>query len=383
MCEAEPRFVGLDLHRHDVMVGAVNAHQDIVLTPQRVTLRQFAQWASHHLRPTDQVAVEATTNTWALYDLLEPHVAKVVVAHPQQVRLIASAKVKHDKRDALILAHLLSANLLPEVWVPPPHVRQLRSLIVHRHHLTTQRRMAKNRLRGVLFRFNLPAPPGDVASLDHRAWWQTLSLNPVERLRVQHDLDTFDHLAGQITDVNAALAQLSVCIPWSEDVPFLLQMPGIGLVSAMTLLSAIGDISRFPTPKHLVGYAGLGAGIRSSGQTSRPGPITKSGRGELRTTLIQVAWAAARYSPFWRESFNRLAPRKGPQKAITIIARKILVVIWHVLTHRTTDRNADPAQVERAFLKWATDYRLATSQGLSRTHFVHNALVLVGFRPPD
>ena len=155
-------------------LGAVNAHQDVVLTPQRVTLRQFAQWAARHLRPTDQVAVEATTNTWALYDLIEPHVAKVVVAHPQQVRLIASAKVKHDKRDALILAHLLSANLLPEVWVPPPHVRQLRSLIVHRHHLTTQRRMAKNRLRGVLFRFNLPAPPGDVASLDHRAWWQTL-----------------------------------------------------------------------------------------------------------------------------------------------------------------------------------------------------------------
>jgi hypothetical protein len=77
-----------------------------------------------------------------------------------------------------------------------------------------------------------------------------------------------------------------------------------------------------------------------------------------------------------------LAPHKGAQKAITIIARKILVVIWHVLTHRTLDRNADPAQVERAFLKWATDYRLATSQGLSRTQFVHNALVLVGFRPP-
>jgi transposase len=382
MRDAELRFVGLDLHRHDVMVGAVNAHQDIVLPPQRVTLRQFAQWAPRHLRPTDQVAVEATTNTWALYDLIEPYVAKVVVAHPQQVRLIASAKVKHDKRDALILAHLLSANLLPEVWVPPPQVRQLRSLIVHRHHLTTQRRMAKNRLRGVLFRFNLAAPPGDVASPDHRAWWQTLSLNPVERLRVQHDLDTFDHLARQITDVNAALAHLSVCIPWSEDVPFLLQMPGIGLVSAMTILSAIGDIARFPTPKHLVGYAGLGAGIRRSGQTSRPGPITKSGRGELRTTLIQVAWAATRYSPYWRDCFSRLAPRKGAQKAITIIARKILVVIWHVLTQRTTDRNADPAQVERAFLKWATDHRLATSQGLSRTQFVHNALVLVGFRSP-
>ena len=122
MREAEPRFVGLDLHRHDVMVGAVNAHQDIVLTPQPTTLRRFGQWASQHLCPTDQMAVEATTNSWALYDLIEPPVAKVVVAHPQQVGLIASAKVKHDKRDTLILAHLLSTNLLPEVWVPPPIV---------------------------------------------------------------------------------------------------------------------------------------------------------------------------------------------------------------------------------------------------------------------
>jgi hypothetical protein len=133
----------------------------------------------------------------------------------------------------------------------------------------------------------------------------------------------------------------------------------------------------------VVGYAGLGAGVRSSGQTTRAGPITKSGRSELRTTLIQVAWAPVRYSPFRRERFSRLAPHKGSQKAITIIARKILVVIWHVLTYHTPDRNADPAQVERAFLKWATDHRLATSQGLCRTQFVHNALVLVGFRPPS
>jgi transposase len=294
MREAEPRFVGLDRHRHDVMVGAVDAQQTIVLTPQRVTLRRFAQWVPRHLRPTDQVAIEATTNTWALYDLLEPQVAKIVVAHPQQVRLIASAQVKHDKRDALILAQLLAANLLPEVWVPPPHVRQLRSLIVHRQHLAKQQRMAKNRLRGVLFRFNLPTPPGDVASPDNRVWWQNVSLNRVEQLRVQHDLGTLDHLAEQIKEVNASLAQLSVCIPWSEDVPFLLQMSGIGLVSAMTILSAIGDVRRFPTAKHVVGYAGLGAGVRSSGQTSRPGPITKSGRGELRMTLIQVAWLCAK-----------------------------------------------------------------------------------------
>jgi transposase len=182
MNEVEPRFVGLDLHQEEVVVGAVNARQQIVLAPQRVRLQQLARWARTHLRPTDCVAVEATTNTWAVYDRLAPR-----VAHPNQVRWIASAKVKNDTRDVLVLARLLAANLLPEVWVPPP-VRPLRSLNVHRGHLVKQRRAAKNRLRGVLFRHNLKAPQGDLFSAPHRTWWQAAPLEAVERLRVQHDL---------------------------------------------------------------------------------------------------------------------------------------------------------------------------------------------------
>lgn len=383
MCTAQPRFVGLDLHRHDVVVGAVNAQQVVVLAPQRVKLPRFAQWARRHLSPTDQVAVEATTNTWALYDQLVPHVAQVTVAHPGKVRWIAAAKVKHDKHDALVLARLLAANLLPTVWVPPPPVRQLRSLIVHRQHLVKQRRAAKNRLRGVLFRLNLSAPSGDLASPQCRTWWDNAPLSPVERLRVQHDLDTLDHLTQQCQDVQATLAHLSVAQPWSKDVPFLLQMPGIGLLSAMTILSAIGPIQRFPSPKHLVGYAGLGASLHASGQTHRSGGITKQGRRELRTALIQVAWSAVRYSPAWAARFHALASRKPRQKAITIIARKILVVIWQVLTHRAIDRNADPAAVQRAFTNWASNYRLASSLGLSRTQFVSRALRQVGFQPPE
>jgi transposase len=377
----ETRFVGLDLHRHDVMIAAVNHKQDIVLQPQRVKLLRLARWAQQHLLPTDLVAVEATTNTWALHDLLKPYVNSITVAHPQKVRWIASAKVKHDKHDALVLARLLAANLLPEVWVPPHHVRQLRSLIVHRQHLTKQRRSAKNRLRGVLFRLNLTAPKGDVASPQNRHWWQSAELNYVERLRVQHDLQTLDHLEQQLNDVQTALTQASVRKPWFQDVPFLLQMPGVGLVSTMTILSAIGDIYRFPSHKKLVGYAGLGASLHASGQSSRSGGITKQGRRELRTALIQVAWAAVRYSQFWKERFNALLPYKERQKAITIIARKILVVIWHLLTKRTLDRYADPTAIERAFFKWGTTEKLASSLGLSRTQFMQQALGHVGLTP--
>ena len=82
----ETRFVGLDLHRHDVMVAAVNHQQDIILQPKRVKLPRLARWAQQHLLPTDHVAVEATTNTWALHDLLNPYVNSITVAHPQKVR---------------------------------------------------------------------------------------------------------------------------------------------------------------------------------------------------------------------------------------------------------------------------------------------------------
>lgn len=381
MTTLEPRFIGLDLHRNDVMVGAVNSQQDVVLQPQRIKLKHIVRWAQRNLNPNDNLAVEATTNTWALHDLLVPFVNKVTVVHPQKVRWIASAKVKHDKHDALILARLLAANLVPEVWVPTQAVRQLRSLVVHRQHLAKQRRSAKNRLRGVLFRINLPSPKGELNAHHNRNWWLHIDLNPIERLRVQHDLQTLDHLDQQLAEVQTTLARLSVQSPWKEDIPFLLQMAGIGLLSAMTILSAIGPIDRFPSPKKLVGYAGLGASLHASGQSFRSGGITKQGRSELRTTLIQVAWAAVRYSITWRKRFDLLTLRKGRHKAITIIARKILVVIWHVLTKRTPDRDADPAAVERAFLHWASNERLATSLGLSRTEFVQQNLENIGFQP--
>ncbi|MBE7557231.1 MAG: hypothetical protein HS126_39855 [Anaerolineales bacterium] len=84
MINSQKRFVGLDVHKHYVMVGAVNAYQEMVLPPRKVSLAEFEGWARKHLRPTDEVVLEATTNAWYLHDLLEPLVARVVVCHPRR-----------------------------------------------------------------------------------------------------------------------------------------------------------------------------------------------------------------------------------------------------------------------------------------------------------
>ncbi len=368
------RFVGLDLHKDYVVIGAVDAKQKIVMPPRRFPLHEFAVWQAHHLLASDAVVLEATTNAWALYDQLVSHVASVTVAHPLLVKLITAARVKTDAQDTIRLARLLAGGLILAVWVPPAEVRELRGLVAHRRRLINLRTQARNRLHAVLHRHNVIAPGSGLFATEQRAWWGTLLLPNVEKLRVRQDLALLDHLEPQLAEVEAELFRLSTTEPWVGQVPFLVQLPGIGVVTAMILLAAIGEIQRFPYAKQLVGYSGLGASVHASGQTHRTGGITKQGRRELRAAMVEAAWAAVEHSTYWRPVFERLANRIGRQKAIVAIARKLLVVVWHVLTEHQIDRHGEIEQVARKFMNWGTQQRTATHQGLSRAAFVRQQL---------
>jgi transposase len=242
--------------------------------------------------------------------------------------------------------------------------------MAHRQHLVHQRTAAKNRLRGLLQRHHILPPAGELFAAKQRTWWDSLEVSPVERLRCRQDLETIIQLEQLLKEVERELVRLSGQAPWNEMVPWVLQLPGMGLITTMTILSAIGDISRFPSAKRLVGYSGLGARVHASGQTHHSGGITKQGRTELRAALVEAAWAAVRHAPHWRRQFDHLAARLGDAKAIVAIARKLLVVIWHVLTARTADRHADVEAIARRLVRWGTRYRLATLLGMSRAAFV-------------
>ena len=140
----------------------------------------------------------------------------------------------------------------------------------------------------------------------------------------------------------------------------LVQLPGVALITGLTLLAAIGDIRRFPTAKKLVGYAGLGVRVHDSGQKRRTGGITKAGRRDIRTAMVEAAQTASRIHPHWRAELARLEPRLGRNKAIVAIARKLLVAVWHVLTEESADRFAVPELVARKLLQYA--YTLGRAQ---------------------
>jgi hypothetical protein len=198
----------------------------------------------------------------------------------------------------------------------------------------------------------------------------------LERTRIQADLDTLAFAQCQVTGLEQCLATVAA---GDERVPFLVQTTGISMLTALTLLAAIGDIRRFPSAKHLVGYAGLGASVHDSGQSHREGKITKAGRRDMRAALVETAQTATNTHPHWRAELARLEPRLGRNKAIVAIARKLLVVVWHTLTEETADRHAEAEMVARKLLTHAERIgRRNRTPGQSAAAYVREQLDRLG-----
>lgn len=370
------RFIGLDVHKHYLVAIGVDTELNQVLGPRRVQLVHLDSWMGKALTLQDAVVLEMTTNAFQLYDDLLPHVHSVTLVHPPHVTLITRAQVMTDKIAALALARLHAVGLLPPVWVPPLEVRDQRALVAHRAKMVRLSTQAKNRLHAVLHRYHLPLPEGDLFTADHHDWWLGLDVTPVERVRIQSNLDTLAFAQSQIALFEETLTALAA---QDERVSLLIQLPGIGLITAMTLLAAIGDISRFPTAKKLVGYSGLGSRVHDSGQYRRTGRMTKAGRRDIRAAMIEAAHTASRTHPHWKAELARLEPRVGHNKAIVAIARKLLVAVWHVLTKGCADRFADPELIARKLLRHT--YRLGRTNrpdGQTAAQYVRQQLDCLG-----
>jgi transposase len=343
------RFVGLDIHKHYLVAIGVDADLNQTLGPQRVEFTHLDQWMTRTLQPDDAVVIEMTTNTWQIYDDLLPHVGSVTVVHPPHVALITRAQVMNDKIAAAALARLHAKGLLVGIWIPPKEVQELRALMAQRNKMTRLATQSKNRLHAILHRHHILPPAGDIFLPERRAWWLGLELLPAEKTNLVCNLDALAFAHQQIKQIEMTLKALAAK---DERVTRLVHLPGISMINALAILAAIGTIERFPSAKKLVGYSGLGGRVHESGQTSRTGRITKAGRRDLRTALVEAAQTATNTHPHWKAELARLKPRLGRNKAIVAIARKLLVVVWHVLTKDVTDRFAEPVGVARKLLNY-------------------------------
>ena len=360
------------MHKHYLIALGVDEDLNVVLPARRVELSHLETWMKKNLSRQDEVVLEMTTNTWQLYDELCAYAGSVLVVHPPHVALITRSQVMNDKIAASILARLLAKGLLVGIWIPPQEIRELRGLVAQRKKMTGLATQAKNRLHAVLQRHHLLPPAGNPFHPSQQAWWRTLPLGKLEQVNLQSDLETLQFAESQRDRLTLMMEEIA---SQNESVTRLLHLPGFGVVTAVTVWAAIGNIERFADPQHLVGYAGLGTKVHDSGMSSRSGRITKAGRRDLRVVLIEAAQVAANSHPHWKAELARLEPRLGRNKAIVAIAGKLLVAVWYILAQHKTDRFAQPEAIAQKFLKFA--YQLGKEnrpKGQSAAQFVRQRL---------
>ena len=324
------RVIGLDVSRTVGEIayledGQLRAGGRVVL--QHDALAQFGKG----LRPTDEVVLEATGNTTAIVTALKPHAAKVVIANPLQVRLIAEARVKTDKIDAAILAQLYASGFLPQVWMPDEYTQALRRQVARRSQIVRQRTRLKNQIHAVLAAHLIPTcPASDLFGRKGRLWLAEQPLPMDERLAVEQRLRELDRLGEDLAAIDKLLCE---SVLHDEQLKRLLTITGVNCIVAIGLLAAIGDISRFASPQKLVSYFGLNPRVRQSGlQPAQHGHISKIGRAHARAMLVEAAWAAANAAGPLRAFFLRIRGRRGQQIAAVATARKLAVIAWHVLS---------------------------------------------------
>jgi transposase len=321
-----------------------------VLHPVRGEHADLEGWLKKNLRASDQVVIESTTNAWHVYDLLAPLVARVVVANPIQVKQIAQARVKTDIRDTLILARLLAANLVPEVWVPPAHVRELRQLLSQCRQLVETHTQILNRMHSVAHRHHLQHERGKRFNEQNTLWQKDQRLSQVEQFQLELEMENRVYIEKQIQRMGREVTKLCHQKPWAEKMTYMMQLPGFGVITAMTILAAIGDVQRFGTPQHLASYSGLTGGLDQSGTKLVQKGITKEGRKELRWAMVEVAQRAVKSDPHWKRKFQELEKRMHRNQAIVAIARRLLELVWYVLTRRQAYHHFNQERIAYKYL---------------------------------
>ncbi len=371
------RYLALDTHREYILVGGWNEAKEWVLTPRRVSIEKFPEWAKKNVRQGDIVVLETTTNVWIVYDILAPLASRILVANAAEVGEIAGARVKTDKEDLKRLLKLLVGGIVPEVWVPPVPVRELRAFVSYRSRLVSMATMIRNRLQSLLHKHNLLLPE---EGLLNEAWWEAqTSISSLEKMQIRQEVVLLAEVEKQKAVVDEELGCQSTSQEWRAQAIWLLQIPGVGVIVAMTVLAAIGDISRFEHAKKLVGYAGIGAGVHDSGKTHKEKKITKKGRRELRWAMVEAAWRAVRMSPFWKAEYEKYLKRmRKPNQAIVVIARKLLIAIWHVLSKAETDIHASEEDLAYKMLLLSWSLQEETRRGLTYKQFAKYALMQLG-----
>jgi transposase len=276
-----------------------------------------------------EVALEATTGWRFVVEELRRVGATVHLAEPAETaaRRGNKKRAKNDRADARHLRELLMAGRLPESWIPPDHILDLRARVRLRHSLVDQRGEWQQRIQAVLYHHGCPQRR-NLMTGEGREWLAALRLPACAREQVTVGLSVIDALDRQLAPLDKELRI------WARRQPgcrALMGQFGVGEVTAVTILAELGDARRFSSSREAVRYAGMDITVHQSDQRRSPGHLSRQGPPALRWALFEAAQSAARAGSPDRDYYRQAAERLGANRACLSVARKLLKRSYHTL----------------------------------------------------
>lgn len=328
-------FIGMDLHKNTSTFCVKDKFGKLIVSKKILTdkndVSRFINFIKEKER-TDglSLALEPVSQWYYYVDLIEKLNVDVHLAHPMKVKAIASARIKTDKIDAEVLCDLLRTNLLPEAYLSPIKVRGWKEQCRFRASLLNLRVQVKNKIHAILFKHSLKHNFADLFGKGGRIWLASLKLGKPFKTNLDKYLLLIDQFNNLICQSEEIIKKTVLGHPQAK---LLVSIPGISYCSALTIIAEIGDISRFPSAKHLQSYAGLVPSTYNSGNKQIHGKITKQGSKWLRWIMIEAAYHQERCKkiPGFGSYYKSIKQRKGTKVAAVATARKLLAVVWRLL----------------------------------------------------
>jgi len=325
-------YIGVDYHKKYSYV-VVKDREGKVERRGKVdnTKEEFRQL----LKPyqAGKAVVEATRNWGLVYDWLEEILDDVALAHPLKVRAIAEARIKTDKISADILCDLLRSNLLPEAYVPNKGTREAKNILRQRMFFVRVQTMVKNRIYTILDRHpEILSQAPDVSDLfgaSGMMWLRQAVLPGQDNRLLTSELELLEILKRKISESNGIVRELA---RGDKKVKLLRSIPGLGPFFSVLVAKEIDDISRFRDEKKLCAYAGLVPSTYASGGKVFHGRITKTGNKWLRWAFIEAVQPAISCDADLFAYYQRLKMRKDANAAKTATARRLLIIVYRVLS---------------------------------------------------
>jgi transposase len=328
-------YVGIDYHTKFAVATRMQKDGTIISKDKVMNTKTDIQNYLSLLPQNSKLVLEATNNWYAFMEWSHDLPLDVKLAHPLKLKAIAQARIKTDSIDSKILADLLRSDFIPESYIAPKEIRDVRELVRYRTTLVRIRTQFITRIHAVLFKVGEKIKATDVTGEKGREELKRLNLREIYQQEIDSCLRLCDSLKEQIELFSREIEKKAIL---SEDAKLLMSIPGISFFSSLLITSEIGDYHRFPSSRKLCSFAGLVPSVYASGGKTRLGRITKLGSANLRFVLLQAVPHVVKKSNHLGSLYFKVRRKHGEKVARIAVARRLLAVTLTMLRARTEFR---------------------------------------------